>query len=409
MKIRIANQGDFEEIAYVLRKSFNVYGSININKEYLDRLYEFDEGIRNGKIYVLEVDGKIVSLYMVVERILSIYPEILRVAGIANVGTLPEYRGRGYARELFNATLDRLKEDEYVVSALFAGYGEIAHRIYRRNDYHDVKGYNYVTCVLDEIREYAKILRETSRINSKEVLIEPFSESDIAEIKKLYDETIVRDYRCSVLRSKERFKRILHTPVLGTWFLSTRGNNKTFVLKKGNIVEGYVVTYYYRDSVLSGKRDRSAGYVLELVAKNIEYAKYLLAWIIDKMFNDGIKTIFIRIPYDIDICHCIGSTETFMVKILDDEKFLEIINKCLDKKQVSIENINNKWYKINEYNLQIRKDAFLKVFLGTTSLVKLYGRNPYIVEGDIRHDTLEQIDRVLRGNKKHYVSLIDQW
>ena len=409
MKIREASQSDFEEIAYVLRKSFNVYGSININKEYLDRLYEFDEGIRNGKTYVLEVDNKIVSLYMVVDRVLSIYPEKLRVAGVANVGTLPEYRGRGYARELFNATLDRLKEDGYVVSALFAGYGEIAHRIYRRNDYYDVGRYNYVTCVLDEIREYAKILRETSRINSKDILIEPFSESDIAEIKKLYEETIIRNYRCPVLRSKERFKRILHTPVLGTWFLSTRGNNKTFVLREKDVIKGYVVTYYYRDSVLSGKRDHSAGYVLELVAKNIKYAKYLLAWIIDKMFDDGIKTIFIRIPYNIDICHCIGSTETFMVKILDNEKFLEIINKCLDKKQVSLENVNDKWYKINGYNLQIRKDAFLKVFLGTTSLVKLYGRNPYIVEGDIRRDALEQIDRVLRGDKKHYVSLIDQW
>ena len=409
MRIRVADQSDFEKIAYVLRKSFNVYRSININREYLEKLYELDDGIRNGKIYVLEEDDKIVSLYMVVDRVLSIYPETLRVAGIANVATLPEYRGRGYAKTLFNATLDKLREEGYIVSALFAGYGEIAHRIYRKNDYYDVKGYDYRVCVLDEIHEYAKILRETSSINEENLSVEPLSNIEIDAIKKLYENTIIKNYRCPVLRSRERFEKILESPVLGTWFLSKRKGNNVYVLKVGGDVYGYVVTFYYRDSVFSGKKDDSAGYVLELVAVNINYAKYLLAWVLDKMLSDGIKTVFMRLPYELDICQCIGSTETFMIKILDDDEFLGVINEYLANKQVSLESVNGKWYSIREYSIHIRKDAFLKVFLGTTSLVKQYNRNPRIINGDITLNKLEMLDKILRGDKKHYLSLIDQW
>ncbi len=409
MRIRTADQSDFEKIVYVLRKSFNVYKSINIDREYLEKLYELDDGIRNGKIYVLEEDDKIVSLYMVVDRVLSIYPETLRVAGIANVATLPEYRGRGYAKKLFNATLNKLKEEGYIVSALFAGYGEIAHRIYRKNNYYDVKGYDYRVCVLDEIREYAKILRETSSINEENLSVEPLSNNDIDAVKELYENTIIKNYKCPVLRSRERFEKILQTPVLGTWFLSKSQGNNVYVLKIDNDVYGYAVTFYLRDSVFSGKKDDSAGYVLELVAKTINYAKYLLAWVLDKMLNDGIKTVFMRLPYELNICQCIGSTETFMIKVLDDDEFLELTNKYLSGAQVLIENTNDKWYNIREYGVRIRKDAFLKVFLGATSLVEHYNRNPYIIEGDIVLDKIEALDRVLRGGKKHYLSLIDQW
>lgn len=71
---------------------------------------------------------------------LSYAPQSLRVgpagdismAGIAGVGTEPEYRQRGLGRRVYQRAMEEVRAAGYSSVGLFTGAGIVAHRLYRR-------------------------------------------------------------------------------------------------------------------------------------------------------------------------------------------------------------------------------------------------------------------------------------
>lgn len=72
-------------------------------------------------VRVVEEDGRIVSSVRIFERELYGRERHLRLAGIGNVGTLPEYRGRGLATALLQDALLTMEKRGADISILFTG------------------------------------------------------------------------------------------------------------------------------------------------------------------------------------------------------------------------------------------------------------------------------------------------
>jgi len=76
---------------------------------------------------ILEVDGRIVSSVLVVDRHFRIGASTLRLAGIGDVATHPDERKHGYCATLFQDVLRFMEEDGFHISLLF-GIPNFYHR-----------------------------------------------------------------------------------------------------------------------------------------------------------------------------------------------------------------------------------------------------------------------------------------
>lgn len=63
----------------------------------------------------------------------------LRMAGIGGVGTDPQYRRQGLARQVFAHAMSQLETEGYHIAGLFTSRNIVAHRLYRRFGFVDVR------------------------------------------------------------------------------------------------------------------------------------------------------------------------------------------------------------------------------------------------------------------------------
>ncbi len=422
------------DVAEVLRRSFNIYGRIGITDDYLKQLMRVDEGVKNGYIYGAWTEDKLVSVIMIVRRELSFYPSFLPVGGVANVATVPEYRGRGLARQLLTYAMNDLVEKGYSAAALFAGYGEPAYRIYRTHGFCDIITYWNRVCVLDDIDQAIKwLMRNKEKLGKVygkvKVLSDEEAQSYAGNLKLLYYRYINKKYRGSVYRSAERWRGILSANPFETWFLGDP-NNKIIVLTNGG-VHGYAILYYMRESVLAKSHDRRLGVVTEIASRDPVEANALLLAVLNKVKEDGIKTVVFRPPPDIEeelpVCKKIGSPETLMFRVLDPIDFFNDIRKFVETRPIdNIEfcvkgktcnykvRIRSGSYEIDmietpDCDIIIDETAFLRILLATTTAHDEY-KDEYILikQGNIKK-TLDTLNDLLKGRRKHYLSLIDKW
>lgn len=78
---------------------------------------------------VIFVDGKVVSHVGVIYRRLRVDSETLRLGLIGGVGTLPEFRGRGYATELMLDQQQLMKENDADAAVLWTGSPDFYRRV----------------------------------------------------------------------------------------------------------------------------------------------------------------------------------------------------------------------------------------------------------------------------------------
>lgn len=102
-KIRSINLGEMKEVYEVLKASEDEnFSVLPYDQIYLDAFYRFRDGM--GRTYALYLNGKIVSTAST--RYESSYGSM-----ICNVATLPEYRGRGFAKTIVSKlSKDLVKE-----------------------------------------------------------------------------------------------------------------------------------------------------------------------------------------------------------------------------------------------------------------------------------------------------------
>lgn len=91
------------------------------SRDYFRRYFEADPWYQPGDCLGAWLDDRLVSGVHVCPRLLEWRGSTLRCGGIANVATLPEYRGRGLSRALLAQSLDLMWETECGFSLLFTG------------------------------------------------------------------------------------------------------------------------------------------------------------------------------------------------------------------------------------------------------------------------------------------------
>ncbi|NJE08684.1 GNAT family N-acetyltransferase [Thermococcus sp. M39] len=169
--IRRAETEDIEDIVNFMIKCFRTYREWGLNREKFLTWLKCDDGVKLENIFLYEENGKIASMIQIVEREVKIGEDFLKCAGIANVCTAPEFRGRGIAKNLMSAVIQEIDKN-YEISALFAGYGEIAHSIYQKYGFKDSYFTEYGIAVEQQLKEIEKssYVREAAIGDAKDIL-----------------------------------------------------------------------------------------------------------------------------------------------------------------------------------------------------------------------------------------------
>ncbi len=130
MKIRSLRAGELDALYDLLAVSYLKEGADQgALRASFKAVVESDPHFDLDLNRVLEVEGKLAARIGIYDRRMFFNGRVLRVGAIGGVCTAPEYRGRGYARQLLEDSTQRMRERGFDVSLLFgepAIYGKSA-------------------------------------------------------------------------------------------------------------------------------------------------------------------------------------------------------------------------------------------------------------------------------------------
>ena len=160
--IRRARAGDVGRILDLL-------AHYDVPRSYFEPFYLRDPTYRPEHSWLAEQDGQLVAHLRVYDRKVRVGGAKLRVAGVGNVITAPEQRGRGYAGQLLEAMLAELPLERFAYSLL---------RAYRPALYE-----RYGWAPIEE--ELVSVT--LSPDGAGPVSIAAFADEDLPEVMRLYD------------------------------------------------------------------------------------------------------------------------------------------------------------------------------------------------------------------------------
>ena len=160
--VRRARAEDVERILDLL-------AHYDMPRSYFEPFYLKDPSYRPEHSWVAEQDGRLAAHVRVFDRRVRACGTELRVAGIGNVITAPDQRGRGHAGRLLEAVLAETPGEGFAYSLLRA----YQPALYERHGW----------APIDQ-----ELVRATLSPGS-DVTIERFAEEDLPEVMRLYDET----------------------------------------------------------------------------------------------------------------------------------------------------------------------------------------------------------------------------
>lgn len=189
MGVRRAKEGDLERISYIIGIAFSLdEEKVKIWRDYIDL-----ETIR-----VYEEDGEIKSVLLLLPFETFIRGKTLKAGGVAYVGTPPEYRRRGYIRELMRGVLNEMHEDGYAVSYLYP----FSYDFYRKFGYEHSGDYKWISFKPQDVKVEGENLR-----------IRPGGKDDIEVLNRIY-EKFIRNYNCGIRREKKRWLQDIIEPII---------------------------------------------------------------------------------------------------------------------------------------------------------------------------------------------------
>lgn len=116
MEIRAIRESELEEC-------LDFWGEVfaRVGRDYFPPYFYGDPWFKLEYTRVAIADGRIVSTIQICERRVRIGESEIVMGGIGNVGTHPDYRGRGYSTELLKDSIGVMKESGMDISVLFTG------------------------------------------------------------------------------------------------------------------------------------------------------------------------------------------------------------------------------------------------------------------------------------------------
>ncbi len=307
-----------EDLVTVINSAFNSFRSAGMTPERMRLIAEEDDGVGEGKAYIAYVNGEPASAVQVVIRDLTLGGEdVLRVAGIANVGTVPRFRGRGLAKLLLNHMLSHAKEVLGLsAAALFAGAGSVAHRIYLRLGFEEVWRPTKLSCG-------EECLRALLRVSGGGKSLSWYVPKDSEPLSELHEE-FSRTHAYVVRRSSKYWGRVLKRNPHYTWFHSNPEDIEVCESRSGNVVAYYALTTW-RESDLRDMKSRKGAYLKELLCIDDVSCVSALRRVTERLLGKGLSSMTVDLPDDhpaLDTLKRAGaerveSDEVFMIKYLE--------------------------------------------------------------------------------------------
>lgn len=280
--IRTYREGDEDEIAKLLSECFDSYKSSGLTGAMWLKVFEFDPGYRKKLAFVAEKDGKIVSHVQLVVRDLRVASgTTLRVAGIANVSTLRDFRRDGISTKLLMHAINDAAEQGFPSIALFTGAQIPAHRIYLKLGLTDV--YFPVLLLRGTKAPIGWSNHKTKRTSSEQkVEIRESNENDDSSILRIYEENcsaynglVVRDM--DTWKSKYRKLFVYECPFYEE---EPKPSNILVAEEEGEII-GYAVSGFARRDKLGHICE-----VLTLPHRELEAGRPLAEHVVSNLANE---------------------------------------------------------------------------------------------------------------------------
>lgn len=98
-------------------------------REYFEPYFNGDPWFKPEYTRVCAVDGKLVSAVQICERKIRIGSAVVIMGGIGNVGTDPDFRGRGYSTQLLIDSVRTMHENGMDFSVLYTGINPFYERV----------------------------------------------------------------------------------------------------------------------------------------------------------------------------------------------------------------------------------------------------------------------------------------
>ncbi len=231
--IRTYAPGDEERVADLLRECFGTYRNYGLDGSKWLEYTRLNAGFRLEGAYLLEVGGRLVSHVQVVEKRLRTAAGTLAVAGIANVATHPDFRGRGYATRLLARAMEDYRARGFPLTALFTGFASGPQRIYRRLGYVDVCVHIYWSAPIDDA------LQRAQRVPWVEV--REAEERDVDGVSRLYEAVGDRYTGWPVRARGEWVEKLVRRTAYHGFFYVGREPGNFVVAEEGGEPLGYAV------------------------------------------------------------------------------------------------------------------------------------------------------------------------
>jgi len=124
MIVRSIRPEEFEEALDLLDAAFE-----HTPRAYFNRYFFGDPWFKPEYTRVVEEDGRLVSLVQIVRREVRVGCSTLVMGGIANVGTIPAYRGRGFSSAAMKSSVEVMAADGMHFGMLWTGINPFYERL----------------------------------------------------------------------------------------------------------------------------------------------------------------------------------------------------------------------------------------------------------------------------------------
>jgi len=253
------------------------------------------------------VDGKPVSFVNVIQLDMRIGSSIVKMGGIAGVGTEAEHRMKGYSRTCMTRSIEYMFNYGYDISLLFGISG-----FYTK--------FGYATCLpMHTLTLRVKDAEEAPRRSEYEV--RDFTENDIDPVLRIFNENNWRRTG-AVVRKKGEWRGFLSGKRAGY-------PPPAFVLEKEGRVVAYAAFHRFMNPDREYERYDYEFLVTELGAESPESFSTILNELAARAIKGRFERIILSLPLDhpfVEYCYRFGS-ESVVRRPKDGGGMMRIINQ----------------------------------------------------------------------------------
>ena len=230
MKIKKATYNDFSKIQEFLTLIFP-----KDDPNYYSGFLYYDQLFTPDRVFYIEDSGKIVSTLWSIPRVFKDKDAFILSVGIANVGTHPDYRGKGYASDLIDYAVSTAKDENVDMIILVTEIPEY----YRK--------YGFIN--LGRVSStFSSNIKRNHKIIIEEANLEEVSEISSVLYKKYNLITPLRNY--GILKSEALWNKFsshfIYNKNIANWFkISLSGKVKlyTYALEKDDFYEMFEIIF----------------------------------------------------------------------------------------------------------------------------------------------------------------------